>query len=340
MKTSSLTLALVLLAPFSVWAGLASTPVRSSAAAVVYPAEGVVEAIHQTVISSQVAGAIIQLNVKSGDRVGAGQVLARIDARAADQNVAASNSQVDAAKAMLEEANKEFARQQQLYDKQFISKAALDRAEAQFKTTRAQANTQIAQASASRTQSSFYAINAPFPGLISDVTVALGDMAMPGRPLLTLYDPNNLRVTVNVPQSRISNLTPNTAIKIEIPSLPATSRWLVTNRYTVLPMADANTHTVTIRLDLDSNFSGVNPGLFARAYLPMKADEQARLYIPAKSVLRRTEMNTVYVINAEGKPLLRQVKLGPVLGNEVEVLSGLSAGEQVALDPVAAAAAR
>lgn len=341
MVKTSLVTALLVSLPLSAFGQLVSVAVRAGATATSYPAEGVVEAIHQTVISAQVPGAITQLNVKSGDRVAAGQVLAKIDARAAEQNVAAGNSQVAAAQAMLDEANKEYARQKQMFDKGFISQAALDRAESQLKASRAQANTQMAQAGASRTQSSFYAINAPFPGLVSEVSVAVGDMAMPGRPFLTLYDPNNLRVTINVAQTRVNQLSNPAAIKIEIPSLPDAQRWQVPTKITVLPMADAATHTVAIRLDLKPSQPGISPGLFARAYLPAVAtNSNLRLYVPIKSVLRRSELNSVYVLNAQGKPMLRQVKLGPVLGSEVEVLSGLSAGEKVALDPIAAASAR
>ena len=76
--------------------------------------DGVVEAVRQTVVSAQVPGAVTAIDVKVGDRVQAGQVLARIDARAAEQNVAASDAQVLSARATLEVATKEFDRQKQL----------------------------------------------------------------------------------------------------------------------------------------------------------------------------------------------------------------------------------
>jgi hypothetical protein len=79
--------------------------------------------------------------------------------------------------------------------------------------------------------------------------------------------------------------------------------------------------------------------MFARVSLkskPVNSDAN-RLYVPLKSVFRRAELSAVYVVNAQGKPILRQVKLGPVTGTEQEILSGVSAGEQVAADPLAAA---
>jgi len=108
-----------------------------------------------------VPGAVVQLDVKVGDRVQAGQLLLRPDARAADQGVAASDAQVQAARASLEVASREYERQKQLLQKKYISQAALDRAESEFKATRAQADAQLAQAAAARTQTTFHSVRAP-----------------------------------------------------------------------------------------------------------------------------------------------------------------------------------
>lgn len=114
--------------------------------------DGVVEAVRQTVIAAQVPGAVVALTVKAGDSVKAGQVLARLDARAAQQNAAAGDAQVRAARADQELATREVERQRQLFAKQYISQAALERAEAQFKATEAQVAAQLAQAGAARSR--------------------------------------------------------------------------------------------------------------------------------------------------------------------------------------------
>src|SRR5512143_515532 len=115
--------------------------------------DGVVESVTQSVVAAQVTGSIVALPVKAGDRVAAGQVLARIDARAAEQNTAYSDAQVRAARAALAAAASELARQKQLFEKHYISQAALERAQASFDASQAQAAAQIAQADVSRTQS-------------------------------------------------------------------------------------------------------------------------------------------------------------------------------------------
>lgn len=310
--------------------------------------DGVVEAVRQTAVAAQVAGALVALDVKVGDAVKAGQVLARIDAQAANQNAAASDAQVQAARASLDLATKDIERQRQLLQKSYISQAAFERAEAQFKSTRAQVAAQLAQAGATRAQSGLFTVRAPYAGIVSDMPVALGDMAMPGRTLLTLYDPAALRVTVAVPQSAAAGLAGNAAIKVQFPGQPADRAWVTPSRATVLPTADPGTHTVQLRLDLQPPVAGaaaalapqLSPGMFARAWLPMAADGPVHLDVPARAVVRRAELTAVYVVVTAGRPVLRQVRLGPARNDRVEILSGLSAGERVALDPQAAARIR
>ena len=302
--------------------------------------DGVVEAVRQTVVSAQVPGAVVAIEVKVGDVVKAGQLLARIDARSAEQNVAASEAQVRSARATLEVATKDFERQKQLFEKNYTSRAALERAEAQFKATRAQVSSQLAQAGAARAQSGFFVVRAPYAGVVSEVPITLGDMAMPGRALLTIYDPAALRVTAAVPQTDIARIAPGKPTKIQFPGLPGDRQWVVPAHVAVLPTADPGTHTAQIRLDLPATAANLTPGTFARVWLPMQGAATPRLYVPAGAVVRRVEMTGVYVLDSNGHPILRQVRLGRAVDDTVEILSGVTAGERVALDPQAAARVR
>ena len=332
---------------------LKAAPGQASASAAATAFDGVVEAVRQTVIAAQVPGAVVQLDAKAGDRVKAGQVLLRIDARAADQNAAASDAQVQAARAALDVASKDFDRQKQLFLKNYISQAALERAEAQFKSTQAQANAQLAQSGAARTQSGFYVVRAPFAGVVAEVPVSLGDIAMPGRALVTVYDPAALRVTAFVPQSFASQSSLGPALRIELPGLPAAAAWVTPSGVQVLPTVDAATHTVQVRADLpvglvgSASMPGIVPGMFARLWLALPqaqagagiAPTAGNLSVPLKAIVRRAEMTGLYVLDPSGKPVLRQVRLGRADGDRVEILSGLMAGEQVVSDPQAAARA-
>jgi RND family efflux transporter MFP subunit len=299
--------------------------------------DGVVEAVRQTVIAAQVPGAIVALNVKAGDRVQAGQVLLRLDARAAEQAAAASSAQVRAARAAQEAATREFDRQKRLFAENYISRAALDHAEAQYKSAQAEAAAQLATAGAARTQSDFHVVRAPYAGVVAEVSVVLGDMAMPGRPLLTVYDPSALRIKAPIPRTVVPRLTKDALPQAEVPGAGGRITPL---KAQLLPTVDPATHTQELRLDLPADLSGVAPGMFARAWLPLVGPAEQRLVIPARAVLRRAELTAVYVLGQDGRPLLRQVRLGRAEGDRVEVLSGLAAGERVALDPQAAARIR
>lgn len=323
--------------------------------------DGVVEAVRQTVVAAQVSGAVVELAVKAGDRVQAGQLLLRIDARTADQSAAASDAQVLAARAALEVATREYGRQQQLYQQKYISQAALERAESEFKATRAQVAAQVAQAGAARTQTGLHTVRAPYAGVVAEVPVQLGDMALPGRALLTLYDPSALRVTAAVPQSVAQSVwlgaasaaqatgvagdsASSEAVRVELPGLSGAQQWPQPTRVQRLPTVDAATHTQQVRADLPAGLSGAAPGMFARLWLPVAGTGASaagqRVTVPLQSIVRRAEMTGVYVQGEGGKPLLRQVRLGRVDGDRVEVLTGVAPGEQVIADPQAATRAQ
>lgn len=330
-----------------VWSAPADLPfevARADASAASSAFDGAVEAVRQTVIAAQVSGAVVQLDAKVGDRIKTGQVLLRIDARTADQTATASQAQVQAARASLDVASKELARQQQLFQSNFISQAALDRAESEFKATQAQVNAQVAQAGAAQTLTGLHVVRAPYDGVIAEVPVALGDMALPGRPLLTVYDPSALRITAAVPQTVATQIVSGQVLRAELPGLPTARQWPTPARVQVLPTVDASTHTVQVRADLPSGLEGVAPGMFARLWLPLPATAggpaAAGLSIPRQAIVRRAEMIGLYVLDPNGRPVLRQVRIGRSDGNRVEILSGLMPGERVVTDPQAAARVR
>jgi membrane fusion protein, multidrug efflux system len=317
--------------------GIDTAVVEASGSSNVYVADGYVEAVRQTVVASQVPGRITALTVKAGDAVKAGQVLARVDERAAAQQAAASQAQVGAAQAQLEVARKEYERSQRLFQKQYISQAAMEQAEAQYKAGQAQANALLAQAGAASTATSFHTLAAPYHGIIASVATELGDMAAPGKPLMTIYDPSALRVIASVPESYASALKTGIAVQLEFPGVAENLRWQTAQSMTVLPTADPASHTMQVRLGLAPNLRQFAPGTFARAHLPVAGQRSQVLSVPLQAVIRRTELHAVYVLGNQGKFQLRQVRPGRTTGDRIEILAGLKAGERVALDPVAAA---
>lgn len=311
--------------------------VEPGGGAAVYVADGRVEAVRQSTLAAQVPGRVTALTAKAGDAVKSGQVLVRIDQRAAAQQVAASQAQVAAAQAQMDAARKEYERSRRLFQKQYISQAAMDQAEAQFKATQAQSRAQLAQAGVASTQTSFHALAAPYSGIVSEVTTELGDMAVPGKPLLTVYDPGELRVVADLPERYVTALQSGAPVRLELPGAPEALRWQTARTVAVMPTRDAASHTVQVRLTLPAKVD-LAPGSYARAHFALtSAAGAAPLTIPAKAVVKRAELHAVYVADPSGRFHLRQVRVGRATGDRVVVLSGLRAGERVALDPVAAA---
>lgn len=318
---------------FTMAGTLATIKAQSSNDEMEFTAEGVVEAVKTSLIAAQVTGNVTALTVKVGDQVKPGQLLIRVDTRLADQQVISTQAQVSAAKAELSAARSEYERKQHLYEKQYISKAALERAEADFKNAEAQANAKQAQSGMSKVETGMHTLNAPYAGVVGEVMTEIGSMVMPDKPLLSIYDPKAMRVVANVPQSQLSSIKSNAVMQIEFPG----GEIVMGRDMTILPLADSVTHVVQIRVSLLENSKGITPGLFARVHFQLNNFQASgHIHIPLKSVIRRSELTAVYVLDHNGRTQLRQVRLGKQQGDNVEISSGLQAGEQVIADPLAA----
>ena len=311
---------------------LASAVIEAREIDLTYTAEAVVEAVRQSTVAAQIAGRIVELRFDVGDAVKKGEVIVRIDERAATQAVAASTAQVREAQAALSNARAQFERSRQLAAQKFISAAGLERAEADYKAAQARVSSLVAGAGQASTERSFATIVAPYSGVVSARHVEVGEMATPGKPLMTGFDPSSLRVVANLPQAQLPAVQAAGKAWVEVPAL---GRRIEARQITVVPSADPRTHTTRVRLELPADVSGIVPGVFARAHF--STGRATRLLVPRAAVIQRSEVTAVYVLDDQGVPRLRQVRLGAA-GDErgVEVLAGLKAGEQVALEPVKA----
>ncbi len=297
-----------------------------------YVVDGLVEATRQSTVSAQIGGRIREVNFDAGDRVSKGQVILRIDEREAMQALAGSQAQVLQAQANMQNARAAYERARQLFAQKFISQAALDKAQADYKVALAQAAASEAGAGQASLAHGYTAVIAPYSGVVAARLVEVGEMVMPGKPLMTGFDPAEMRVVASVPQGRLVDIGTRPEATVEVPSL---NRRIKPASMAVQPVADARTHSTQVRVYLPKDEAGVYPGMFVRVHFVVgKAD---KLVIPASAVLRRSEVVAVYVVGEKGGVKLRQVRLGEATPDgEMEVLAGLNQGEKVALDPVKA----
>ena len=324
-------------------------------------AEATIEAVQQSTLAAQMPGRILALAVDAGDRVSKGQVLVRIDPAEAAAAVAAAEAGIAQAQTGLANARAEYARARSLVERKFLSQSALDGARTQFEAAEAQLRAARAQREQVATVRGYAEVASPLDGVVAARHIEAGEMAQPGRNLLTIYDPAQMRAVVDLAPQRLAELGSG-PLRASV-ELPASARTIEATAVTVLPAADARTHTVRVRVELPAGTADVLPGSFARVHFqgppaaasagfdvssaasgaspsgtPTAASAAGPIVIPAAAVLRRGELTAVYAADGEGGFTLRQIRLGRTLPGDaaVEVLSGLTGDETLALDPVQA----
>lgn len=282
-----------------------------------FPAEALVEAVQQAEVGAQVAGRVLEVKADAGKSVRKGELLMRIDAREAEEAARAAAAQYA-------NARLNYERSKTLKDQKFLSQAAVDKARADFDA----ASANRAAAGASQSHAS---ILSPITGIVARRHAELGDMATPGKPLFTIYEPAGLRVTASVPQYRLKEMRSVKTARVEFPEL---GKWVDATSVTLLPTADAMTHVSQVRVNLPPMTEAM-PGMFARVHFVVGQAE--KLTVPAAAVVRRGEVAAVYVQAADGQLGLRQLRLGDAVGQgEIEVLAGLVSGDKVVTDPIKA----
>lgn len=315
-------------------AAVPTVTVASSASGGIADFDAVLQPVRQATITAQVGGNVLALRVKAGDTVKRGQPLVRIDARESAAAVARSDAAVTQAEAEARNAEVAYNRNRDLLNSGFVSQAAVDTAETQFKAARAG----LEQARAARSQVAVAQGNAevvaPYDAVVSATHVETGDLALPGRALVTLYEPGRMRAVVQVPASRAAAVAAAKDVGVQLPD----GRTLKPTTRELLPAADPVSQTVEWRLDLPADANSVRPGQTLRvmaAGLPAQDAAAVRPSLPAGAVLRRGELTAVYVATPQGFTL-RAVRVGPAAAGRVEVFAGLNAGERVAADPIRA----
>ncbi len=273
---------------------------------------GTVRAVERAALAPKVTGTIAHLPIALGQSVKRGDTLAIISANEI-------NARLAQAEAGLAQARRDLERETTLEAKG----ASATETVRSMQDRVAIAEATVAEA---RTMLTYTTITAPFDGVITRRLVNEGDLAAPGNPLLELENPALQRVEVEVPDS-LAAVAVGTEVPVRINTLE-----LVGRVAEVSPALDAVSRTFLAKIDLPAG-AAVRSGQFARVAWP--AGETKALVVPAAAVTTFGQMERVFVV-ANNSASLRLVKTGARHGAEIEILSGLAAGERVVSDVAAA----
>jgi len=319
-----------------------------------YQAVGSIRSASTAILAAQVAGTVIEIRVQPGDYVKRGQLLAALDDRSAQAQVQGAEAGVNeavqgeaevdqalkAATAERQFAEATFNRYKELLAKNSLSRQEFDGAEARYQSALANeraveakkqqilARQQQArsQQDSARTYLSFSRIVSPIEGIVTAKSVDVGTVVMPGAPVLTVEDTARYRLEASLPEELLPNA------KVGASASVSTGQGQFEGRVAeVVPAADVASHTFLVKIDLPHDCH-CRSGEYGQASFPI--GEAKGLAVPSAAVVDHGELQGVFVVGADGNVDYRLVKTGKTFGNRVEILSGLAAGEKIAISQV------
>lgn len=256
-------------------------------------------------ITAQAGGRLKQLLVKVGDRVGAGQAVARMEATQAAQ-----------AQIQLADAKTNFARMDELYKVGGVSKAQWEQAKSAVDQAK------LAYGNAAENT----VLRSPISGFVTAKNYDNGDMTSPQLPVVVIQQIAPVKAVIGVSEQYYSYLKKGAAATLSVDALgEETFSGIVTN---IFPTLDPVTHTVSTEIEVANKDLKLRPGMYARVHLDFGTKEA--LTVPDKAIVRQAGSGARYVyVFSGGKAVYRAVELGQQQGDLYEVVSGLNAGDQV-----------
>jgi RND family efflux transporter MFP subunit len=272
---------------------------------------GTVRAKLHATLEAKVSGRIAQLPVVLGQRVKAGELMARLEA-------AEIAARLEQANASLEQAEREWKRSSALFGQQAVTRAEYEAAEARHRVAKG-------NAAEAKAMMGYVELLAPFDGVVTKKWADVGDLAAPGKPLVSIEDTSTLQLAADVPEAIASHVLPGATLQVHINAATGPLTGTVAE---IAPAADPISRTSRVTLDLPRK-PGLRSGQFARLRVPIGQSNSLR--VPATAVVQRGQLELVFaVVNQSAQ--LRLVKTGKRIGDQVEILSGLDAGESVIID--------
>ena len=295
--------------------------------------DGTVGAVHQATVSSQTSGVVMAIDYDVDDFVTKGDVILRLNDTKQTAGLNEAKASEAEARAKLKEAKQEYNRVKGVFKRKLVAKAQMDKATATLKSARARLSSARANVVRTQEQLEHTRVRAPYSGLVTRRLVELGEFVNVGQALMAGVSLDRLRVVVDVPQRLIGRIRTNNQARLilEGPNFKV----VPVGKITFFPFADPTTNTFKVRIDLQDKVDDLFPGMFVK--VAFSTGKAQHLVVPEAAVVYRGEVTGVYVVDLQGRPHFRHIRLGRFTGNDKRViLAGLSEGEEIALDPIRA----
>jgi RND family efflux transporter MFP subunit len=277
-------------------------------------------------VAARILGYVVELKADAGDEVQKGQILLRIDTKEMAERLDQAKANLESAKADLTKARNDYGRFKALFENQSVAKKDYDDALAKYEVAQAAEQRSEAALEEARTAMSYGVVTSPFDGVVAERNVNLGDLATPGRTLMSIYNPETLELVAAVGEQYAAFVETGGLVRLEVPSIDLKQNSTVRE---VVPQRDEKSRTITIKAPL-SPTKGLKPGLYGRLSFNTRASEA--IVIPAAAVHVVGQLETVKVLE-DGTIMVRHVKTGRNLDEgKVEIISGLTAGERVVIE--------
>lgn len=293
-------------------------------------ASGRIEAANSANISTRMMGNVTNLKVKVGEKVSKGQLLLTISNADLIAKMAQVEASISQASSAFDNASKDLERFQSLYEKGSATAKELENMTTRYEMSKAGLEAANQMKNEVSAQFAFTNIRAPFDGMVSNTFVKEGDIASPGRPLLTVEGSKEFHATVMVPESSISQIELGAAVKVLIKS---EDRLIEGKVREVSPSAKNTGGQFIVKIDLPQK-ERLLPGQFVRVEINSSRSNE-RLTSPlvqSNALIRNGQMIGLYTIGSNNTAIMRWIRIGEQRGDGVEVLSGISDGEQYILN--------
>ena len=289
--------------------------------------DGVIEAVQQSTVSAQTSGTVRSLPFDVDDSVAAGDLIVQLEDSEQRSRLRQAEAGLEEAEAALADAGQRFERIEAVHERGLVSRQEFDQARNNLAAARARVERAKGAVSEAQEQLSYTRVLAPYGGILTERHVEVGESVNPGQPLLSGLSLEQLRVVVDLPQKYAKLARTERQAQVTL----ADGRVLETGEMTFYPYANPQTHTFRLRMRLSEPNGSLFPGMLVKVSVPVASREA--LWVPTSSLIQRSELRAVFVLDEQDQPRLRQVRTGGRDNGRLEILAGLSEGERVVTNP-------